>query len=485
MRFHATNPTRALAALLGTAAVAAAAPGAASAAETIGSDFSKAPSAALRSCPGAAPCTWTLHRHGFFPTDLPMASVVTAYTVQLSPGAQVRPRLLVRNDDGSFTAAERGEVATGSAAGGVQSFRTHLLVGNRYATLALDVLSGSVGVAADDVLSYGTFVPALGDGATATAAEADGDLMLSATTEADWDGDGLGDESEDPCVGSCPGNGGGSGGGSGDGSGGGTGGSGAGGGSGGGGSGSGDGDGGGSGGSGSDGKRGLHFTIDKRSILRPGAAGRAGYISVYVDNDGTTDVTGTIEVRSGKRLLGRGSVDLDYGEDYSWGLFRLSRAELAKLLRRGTLKVTAVAKLKGEDGRRATVTQRVTVHRGGVSGYDGTYRGPGPVVITVERGVLVSISTQLNLFCPKLNVFRTRAFLPLSGFPTLIQRGGRFAAKGSQSTDTIRYNGTLKPRGTSTGYLSLFHTELWLGEGGRLQSDTCFQAKNWKVRRVR
>lgn len=463
---NVTLTSRALAAAVGAAALLAAS-GGASAAETVGSDFSKASAATVRTCPGAAPCTLSLDRHGFFDTNVTMGTVVTAFTAQLSPGAQVRPQLLRRNEDGSLTAVARGDIATGGAGGGVQTFRTHLAVGNQSATLGLEVLSGGVGVADDEVLTYATFSPALGDGATATPARADGDLLLSATAEADYDGDGLGDDSEDSCVGTCSGGGGGTGGGGTDG-GGGTGGGG----------------GGGGGGAGGEASR-LHLTIDKRSILRPGSAGRAGYIEVYVVNDGTTDATGTIQVKLGKRLLGTGKVDLDWGEDYSWGLFKLPKAELARVLRTGSAKVTATARLIGADGRRATVTQAIAVQRGGAAGYDGVYRGPGPVVITVERGVLVNITTQLNLFCPKLNVFRTRAFYALPGFPTLIRRDGSFAAKGSDSGDTVRYDGRLKPRGTSTGYLSLFHNELWIGEGGKLQFDSCFQAKNWSVRRTR
>jgi hypothetical protein len=459
---NVTLTSRVLAAAVGAAALLAA-PGGAFAAERIGSDFSNADAATVRTCPGAAPCILSLDRHGFFDTNVTTGTIVTAFTAQLTPGAQVRPRLLRRNEDGSFTAIARGEVATGGAGGGVQTFRTHLVVGNEAATLGLEVLSGGVGVAAADVLGYATLSPALADGATGTPSRAEGDLLLSATAEADYDGDGLGDDSEDSCIGTCSG-----GGGTGGGGGGGTGGT----------------DTGGAGG-GSGRTSRLHLTIDKRSILRPGPAGRQGYIEVYVDNDGTTKATGTIQVKLGKRLLGTGKVDLDWGEDYSWGLFKLPKAELATLMRKGSLKVTATARLTGADGRRATVTQPIAVQRGGAAGYDGVYRGPGPVVLTVERGVLVSIATDLNLFCPKLNVFRPRAFLGLPGFPTLIRRDGSFATKGSTSSDTLRYEGKLKPRGTSTGYLSLFHTEVWLGDGGRLQSDTCFQAKNWSARRTR
>jgi hypothetical protein len=77
----------------------------------------------------------------------------------------------------------------------------------------------------------------------------------------------------------------------------------------------------------------------------------------------------------------------------------------------------------------------------------------------------------------------TRAFEPVPGFPALVKPDGSFAAKGSRSWDTFKYDGKLRLHGTSKGYLSLFHTEVKILDGGRLGSDTCFDAKNWTVRR--
>ncbi len=189
-------------------------------------------------------------------------------------------------------------------------------------------------------------------------------------------------------------------------------------------------------------------------------------------------------MKVGRKLLGSGEIDLDWDYDYSWGLFRLPKAELARLLKRGTLKATAIARIRGEDGRRATVTQPLTIMRGGALGFDGVYRGPGPVTLTVERGVVTQLSTSLFLMCTASSRSMTRAFYT-PGFPTFVKKDGSFAGKESASADAMRWNGRLRRNGTASGYLSLWHTELMLGEGGKLKADQCFQAKNWSARKSR
>lgn len=462
-----------IAALAAVAALAAA-PAAASAADVVGSNFAN-PATSWRDCEGTPSCTVALDRTGFYPTQLPLGSVVTKVRVALSPNAQVRPRLLRRDEKDHFAPIADGHVLTGNAGGGVQDLPIHFVVGSASATIGLDLVSGAVGIAPDpdDVLSYAAFAPALGAGESRAASRTfDGDLLLAAVAEADWDEDGLGDESEDPCVRCDPtpppadpgpppadpapgapttptspgGGAGGSGGGS--------------------------------------AASPLHLTIDKRALLRGASAGSAGYVEVYADNDGKVDLGGTIQLKLGKKVLGTGEIDLEYGYDYSWGLFRLPKAELARLLKRGSLKATVVAKLKAADGRRKTVTQPVTILRGGALGYDGVYRGPGPVTLTVERGVVTQLSTSLFLMCTASNRSMTRAFYT-PGFPTFVKRDGSFAGKESASADSMRWNGKLSRNGTARGYLSLWHTELMLGEGGKLRADQCFQAKNWSAKRSR
>ena len=91
----------------------------------------------------------------------------------------------------------------------------------------------------------------------------------------------------------------------------------------------------------------------------------------------------------------------------------------------------------------------------------------------------------LNAYCQRDAKFMMRSLYTLDGYPLMISRNGSFKAKGSNSPDTVRYEGKLSRRGTGKGYLSLFHTKLDLGDGGRLNIDQCFAASNWKVKRVK
>ncbi len=94
-----------IAALLAGAALAAL-PAGASAADVVGSGFAT-DATAWRGCEAAASCTLALDRQGFFPTQLPLGSVVTKVRVALLPNARVRPRLLRREEDDRFTADRR------------------------------------------------------------------------------------------------------------------------------------------------------------------------------------------------------------------------------------------------------------------------------------------------------------------------------------------------------------------------------------------
>jgi hypothetical protein len=49
----------------------------------------------------------------------------------------------------------------------------------------------------------------------------------------------------------------------------------------------------------------------------------------------------------------------------------------------------------------------------------------------------------------------------------------------------MRYYGKLRRSGTSKGYLSMFHTLFGLDASGRVSSEQCFDARNWKVTRAR
>ena len=455
--------TRRLCAVAVAAAALLVLPAAASA-DTAGSDFGREGESSPINCTddsGQVPCTLAQDDLGWS-IEVPENTIVTSWKAKLTAGTQARLHVLRRNGDGTYTSAGKSGAVT--AAGGIQDFTTHIPVGSGSHTIAVDVLSGGIAAVEDTNTEMVAFDPPLGDGETRGGDSYGYELMLSARAEHDFDGDGLGDDTEDPCpFNTCPGGGGDDG--SGD-----------------------DGDDytppTGDGGGGSN-PKGPAFTIDERSILRPGAAGNTGYIAVYVENTGETDLKGKLSVKVGRKSIGTTSVDLEWGDDYSYGAFKLSRADKRKLMRKGKLGAVATAKLRGEDGKQITVTKRLRVISGGATKFDGTYRGPGPVVFVVDRGVIVGITATMNTYCIKQKNFQHRQMMTAPGFPTLVKPDGSFSGKGSISTDTVKYYGKFKLRGTSKGYMSLFHTELRSNYEGKLDPDTCYDAKNWKIKKAR
>jgi len=224
------------------------------------------------------------------------------------------------------------------------------------------------------------------------------------------------------------------------------------------------------------------FEIDSRGIQ----SGK--YATVYVNNDGGDEnVAGTMTVKSGSKALKTNTIDLEYGDDYSYGNAVIPRRQLRELDRKGRTKLTVVADVRGADsGQRQAMRKAVTIYsRGATTAYDGYYKGTGGLVIDVQGGFLRSINVGVNLFCSRTKEFKQESLYTLSGFPAMIGRDGSFKAKGTQSPNVVRYEGKLNRNGSAKGYLSLFKTDLVFGEGSSLQVQQCLGASNWKARRAR
>ncbi|HEX5910358.1 MAG TPA: hypothetical protein VFY44_07680 [Thermoleophilaceae bacterium] len=212
------------------------------------------------------------------------------------------------------------------------------------------------------------------------------------------------------------------------------------------------------------------------------------YATVYVNNEGGDEnVQGTMTVRSGSKALKTNAIDLEYGDDYSYGNAVIPRRQLRELDRRGRTKLTVVASVRGaRTGQAQSIRKAVTIYsRGKTTAYDGTYKGTGGLVIDVQGGFLRSINVGVNMFCSRTKEFKQGSLYTLSGFPAMIGRDGSFRAKGTQSPNVIRYEGKLSRSGSAKGYLSLFETDLVFGDGGTMQVQQCLGASNWKAKRTR
>ena len=190
------------------------------------------------------------------------------------------------------------------------------------------------------------------------------------------------------------------------------------------------------------------FEVDARGIQ----SGK--YATVYVNNEkGDENVQGSMTVKSGSRALKTNEIDLEYGDDYSYGNAVIPRRQLKELDRKGRTRLTVVAGVRGaETGQAQSIRKTVTIYsRGKTTAYDGTYKGTGGLVIDVQGGFLRSISVGVNMFCSRTKEFKQGSLYTLSGFPAMIGRDGSFRAKGTQSPNVVRYEGTLTRKGTGKG----------------------------------
>lgn len=122
----------------------------------------------------ARPCATArglLLREGFAFSTLTPGTVVTSFGVNAGPNAQLRPRLVRRDGGGPFTAVASGAPVTGSAAGGVQSFRTHMVAPAGEVTLALDLGAegGGIAVVPEEGYDAQRLAPVLGTARRAPA----------------------------------------------------------------------------------------------------------------------------------------------------------------------------------------------------------------------------------------------------------------------------------------------------------------------------
>lgn len=444
-------------------------------AATTGSDLAAAPTTTL-GC--AAPCTLAWGAEGWFDTPLREDEIVTRWSAHLAPGTKARLRVLRRNTDGTYTGAGASERVTGSATGGLQTFTTHLPVPGPGHRIGVDVEAGAIGAVARSEFGAVRIDPALGADETRGGTRSEHELLLQATTEGDADGDGRGDVTEDDCVFTCasagaPAGGGGATGGDGTGAGGSTaaappapapaGGRGSG--------------------------AGPHakpaFQVDSRGLLRAGAQGRQGWFDLYVLNDSARPFDASVVVKAGGRRVGAGSVkELEGGETATVAV-RLGARERRQLQRTGRARLTLEGTATLANGYRHEVRQPLTVLTGGDARYDGTYRGPGPFVLVVERGTIRTVNANVVGFCPETNRQMKLNVFTAEGFPALVGRDGRFdMTDGRAVSQTNTYRGRLTRKGTGKGYASAFKAMMNMSSGGRLFMEGCTGATNWTVRRA-
>lgn len=458
-------------------------PAASHAAETVGNDLAHAQGNQHTLFCGddtqTWPCTLVLNRVPWT-VDAPDDHILTSWSAQLTTGTQARLRLLRRNNDGSYTGAGTSDAITASSTG-VHTFKTHIPVPAGDYTIGLDLLEGNVGAIADPDGNYeiGFTDPPIDDGATRSVQAAGWELLVGAKAEPDHDGNGKGDETEEDSGGDPGGGdtGGGGGGGGADTGGGGYAGGGA--------SGTGDLSGPGPRKEEQVEPKGPPFVVDTRGLLRPDKEGRQGVFEVFAENEGSGELDATFEVRAGRRSLGKKRLtELESGDEETVK-FKLPAKLRKQLMRKGQVKLALTATATHADGTTTPVRQDLTVIAGGARKYDGTYKGPGPIVLVVQGGAIRTVSSEVFAFCPRTNRHESLSVFSIDGFPALVKPDGSFSHEGSGGGQHMTYKGKLSLKGTSKGYASAYKFSLGVGDGGRYFTDGCTGARNWTARKTR
>jgi hypothetical protein len=197
-------PQRRIGALVVAAAIALLPTAPAHAAQTFGSDLSRTPDESDE-CVGTTTCTFvqTALPGNSLPLVAPTSGVVTKWQVKTAagPAGSVRLEVLRPTSGGQYIPVGSSSSKVTSSAGGIQTFTRQLAVQTGDA-IALDQTTIAMLLAAAAPSATGGYwEPRINATSAPTGDDTGVELMFNAIVEADADGDGAGDETQDRCPG--------------------------------------------------------------------------------------------------------------------------------------------------------------------------------------------------------------------------------------------------------------------------------------------
>jgi sorbitol-specific phosphotransferase system component IIA len=434
---------------------------------------------------GCAPATCTVAQDRYANEALRVRErgVVVRWRVS-GEGGQAR----LRRVGGGATAAEALPTTVGPA-----EFLTRLPVAPGD-TLAVDLLDGAHLSREPDPLQIGGYVanawvPALGDGETRAPSESfEGYWLYQVDVEPDNDGDGLGDETQDPDGGvpptppgppappsppsppTPPGP-----------------------------------------GPSPDVPR-----VETPRVEPPRAgptlkfAGKAsatkkGAVAVSLVNPYDVALKGTLTLKQGRRKAGSAKVSLAARGERTVSV-RLSKPAARALTRKRTLKLSAALTLRGPSGKARTTRATVTAKLGpaprrptprtetptrpgrddGRAGlpFDGTYRAPDGQVMVVENGRVLTFSGMISTYCTRTAKQRNIDYGMFGDDPDpVVAADGSFAYEATRGYGFIKlkFDGRIKGD-VASGRMVVEDRSPLLGTG-RFEFDYCFAGKEWTLTR--
>ncbi|MDO8211273.1 hypothetical protein [Conexibacter sp. CPCC 206217] len=455
-------------------------PSAASASTTLGTSPEVAlPTTPLAGCAPALACTVAQERLANLDLNVPDTGVVVRWRVHGSAG-QVR----LRRVGGGATAP----AALPASAGAVE--QTAQLPVRSGDLLALDLLDGaqvsrepSPFISGADMTS--TWTPPLADGETrAPSASFEGYWLFEAEIEPDADGDGRGDETQDPDHGMPPGQ-------------------------------------------PSnpvpptppapptapspptpDLYAGLPAAGPALKLAATAAATRQGVVTVSLANPYAFKLTGRATLRQGRSNAATTKVTLAAASTRLLRL-RLAKAAARTLARRRTLKLILAVTLRAPVGKARTTTRAVVVKLGAVArrapprsgggtgggsrgdapsgggaGFDGTYRAPDGQTMVVANGFVTTFNGDLTLYCTKSGRQTRTSYAMIADDPDpKVAADGSFTWEATRGYgfEKLRFDGRIQGDAV-TGRLMVEDRSPLLG-GDRIEFDYCFAGKQFRLTR--
>ena len=432
-----------------------------------------------------ATCTLVQARYANEDTRVPSMSgtdrgVVVSYTVR-GYGGKVRLRKLgVDGTNGSGATATAWEDL--SSTDGAKQYVVSVPVRTGDA-LGIDVTGGSQvayweessGFGADQLLGW---EPALGNPQTRGAdANIEGYLGYEAEVEPDADGDGLGDDTQDPCVNchtpdpgpSDPGPG--------------TPGP-------------------------SDPAPSDPTPSDPYAEIRSGGpkvtiAGKASaakrVVSVSATNPYAFALKGKLALKQGKKTIAKGKLTLAANAVRTVKL-KVSAKVARTLSRRRKLKLTAAATMTGPVGKARTTSRKLMVAVAkpgkpgkGASGIDGVYKGSGGSAgwsLVIRNGVVENFNGRASLFCTKASKQVSETFAMIADDPDpVVAPDGSFAWEATKGYGflKVKYKGTVR-NGVVKGNLVLEDRPPVPGSDPvtgmpRIEFEYCFVGQDFELKR--
>jgi hypothetical protein len=211
-------------------------------------------------------------------------------------------------------------------------------------------------------------------------------------------------------------------------------------------------------------------------------------VAVTVTNPYAFALKGRLTLKRGRKVAGRASVKLPAGGAQTVKV-KVKRA----LARKRTLKLTAIAVMKGPVGKARATRHKLTVKKAGkpAGGINGKYGGTGVSadwVMVVDQGVVQNFNGRMTLYCTKQKAQETVTFAMVGSNPKPhVAADGTFAWEATKDYgfQKLKFSGRVSG-GTVTGKMMVEDRPLIQGVDPvsglpRIEAEYCFAGADYTL----